>query len=468
MPLLAILIAAECVLLTGLVVLREPKFLILAVIVGLPIEVVQTQALPTLGQSGVAGAIRALMNPGKAAMLATIGMAMWQARWDPRKLIPDSAVLLPITALLGVVLLGVVWSDSLTPTNAVLIMPLYVAFVFAAPSLIEDKRDLERILGAFLIVAAGLSLLAIAQRLTGIFQWRSILIQSDDYSYRSNSTFADPNHLARYLALTMSLAVGLILSTGPRRLTLYLAIPSLIISAGGIVMTASRSGWLILLFCTFLVVVLAPIRRYTRVKLVGLSFAGLVAGVSLLLVQGGTDAERVKTLASGAEVLGQREFLIRAGWQMFRENMFIGVGSGNYQHALLVTYRYLIPDWATTTLSHTSIITILSEMGIVGLLAVLFVSFRVGIAVRIAYRLRQTVTARLVAVWLAAGMLGILLHSQSEGRLLDDPYLWLLLAILVAIETRAATADEASAEPAPVPARPLSPSLAAGALSATE
>ena len=451
MLLLAILIAAECALLVALIVLRDPKYLLLAVVVGLPFEVLQTQALSTLGQGGIYGAIRTLLNPGRAAILATIGMAMVRARFDPRRLFPDSMVLLPITALLAFLCLGVVWSDSLHPANEILILPMYIAFVFTAPSLIEDRKDLERILGAFLIVAAGLSVLAIAQRLTGIFQWRQILIQSDNYSYRSNATFADPNHLARYLAISMSLAVGLILSTGPRRLTVYLAIPSLVISAGGIVMTASRSGWLSLMFCTSVVILTAPIAHYTKLRLFSLAGAALLGGLTLLLLQGGADAQRIKTLASANELLGQREFLIRAGWQMFVENPFIGVGSGNYQHALLVTYRYLIPDWATTTLSHTSLITVLSESGVVGLAAMIFVGFRIGIALAKTYRAAFVAQTRLVVGWLAASMMGILLQSQSEGRLLDDPYLWVLLAIFVAVETRIVLQPGGSAaEPAAV------------------
>ncbi len=436
MLVLAILIAAECALLVALVLLRDPKYLILAVVIGLPIEVLQTQALSTLGQSGILGAIRTLLNPGRAAILATIGMAMVRARFDPRRLFPDSMVLLPITALLAFMCLGVLWSDTLRPANEILILPMYIAFVFTAPSLIDDRKDLDRILGAFLVIATVLSLLAIAQRLTGIFQWRQILIQSDNYSYRSNATFADPNHLARYLVISMSLAVGLILSTGPRRLTVYLAIPALIISAGGIVMTASRSGWLSLMFCTSVVILTAPIARYTKLRLFSLAGTALLGGLTLLLLQGGADAQRIKTLTSVNELLGQRLFLIRAGWQMFLENPFVGVGSGNYQHALLVTYRYLIPDWATTTLSHTSVVTVLSESGFVGLAMMIFVGFRIGIALTKTYQASHVVQTRVVIGWLAASMMAILLQSQSEGRLLDDPYLWVLLAIFVAVETR--------------------------------
>ena len=162
---LALLLSAEVAVLCAAVILREPKLLIPAVVLGLPIEYVGTQALGTLSEGGVSGAIRALLNPGKAAMLATIVVAIFRARHNPARLFPDSGVLIPIVALLAIVVLGVAWSDSLKPENAILIMPMYVAFVFVAPSLIEDRRDIERIVGAFLLIAAMLAVLAIAQRL---------------------------------------------------------------------------------------------------------------------------------------------------------------------------------------------------------------------------------------------------------------------------------------------------------------
>lgn len=459
---IALLLVAEAAILCALVILREPKLLIPAVVIGLPIEYFGTQALGILPEGGITGGIRALLNPGKAAILATLVIAVVRVRHDPSRLFPDSAVLVPVVALLALVVLGVAWSDAPTqPENSILIMPMYVAFVFVAPSLIEDRRDVERILGAFLLVAAMLAVLAIAQRLLGVFNWRTILIQSDEYSYRSNATFADPNNLARFLSIAMSLAVGLILTTGPRRLTVYLALPMLAVCSVGIVATASRSGWLMLVFCTFLVVMLSPISRFTKAKLVVAAGTSLAALLTLLLLQGGTDAERVRSLASGVQVIGQREFLIKAGWEMFKDNPFVGVGSGNYQHALIVSYLYILPEWARTTLSHTSLISLLAELGIVGIVALTMVVLRIGMVVTRTYFATTSPFNRLITGWLGSSLIGILLVSQSEGRLLDEPYLWVLLALLVSMETRFAAARAREAVPAAEPAPATHPSVLA-------
>ena len=290
----------QLVLLGAVIILREPKLLIPCVVLGLPFEYAATQTLSSLGQGGVGGIIRTLLNPGKAAMLAAIVIGVLRARHNPRALFPNSAVLLPLTVLLAVTVLGVAWSSSLRPSNGVLIMPMYVAFVFVAPSLIENRQDLERIVFAFLAAASMLAVVAVAQRVLGVFQWREILIQSDDVSYRSNAFFADPNNLARFLAISIALAVGMILVTGPRRLTVYVAAPTIAVCLLGIVMTASRSGWLGMLLASFLVVIIAPMRGYTKARLTGVGFGGLVFLLALLFLQGGANAERVKSLTSGS------------------------------------------------------------------------------------------------------------------------------------------------------------------------
>ena len=428
-------------LLLAIVVFKEPNLLIPAVILGLPIEYFATVTVDDLGGGGAGGAVRALLVPGKAAMLAVVVVGFVRWRNQPGKLLPDSGVLLPVLALAGVTIVGLGWADYEIPPNAILILPMYCAFVFVAPSFIDGRRDLERIWGAMFIIAIFLSALAVVQRL-GVFNWREVLIQSDEVSYRANATFGDPNILARYLAITIPLAVGLILVTGPRRLTLYLAIPALGASMLGIVASASRSGWLVLLLVGFLTVWLAPIRLYTKVALTTASVV-LVGGLlTLLFMQGGGEADRVRTIWSPIEVLGQRTFLIRAGFAMWRDNPLIGVGSGNYQHTLVVSYLDVIPEWARTTLSHTSLVSVLAELGVIGVAAFAFVMLRIGIVTGIVYhRAKSEPYTRLITGWLAASLIGIVLHSQSEGRLVDEPYLWFLLALLVSLETRAASLE---------------------------
>jgi O-antigen ligase len=308
-------------------------------------------------------------------------------------------------------------------------------------------------------------LIAIAQRLLGVFNWRGVLIQSDAYSYRSNATFADPNILARFLALSMALAAGMVLATGPRRTTIYLAVPALVFGAAGIIATASRSGWLALVFCGFVVVLAAPIARYTKARLTIGVFGALAAFLVFVLLQGGTDAERVRSLSQGLSVIGQRDFLIKAGWAMFKDSPVVGVGAGNYQHSLVVTYFYLVPDWAKTTLSHTSLISLVAELGLLGVFLFLFVVVRLAVTVVRTYYATKVTFNRVMVGWIGAGLLTVFLHSQSEGRFLEEPFLWVLLALLVAFETRPALAGRGAAD-LPERSQAVVPSARAGTIPA--
>jgi O-antigen ligase len=192
-----------------------------------------------------------------------------------------------------------------------------------------------------------------------------------------------------------------------------------------------------MLLASFLDVVMAPMRRYTKVRLTTVAFGGLAFFLALVFLQGGSNAERVKSLASGFELLGQRSFLIRGGWEMWKDNPLVGVGSGNYQNTLLISYLWTLPDWATTTLSHTSLISILAELGIVGVGLITFFSVRMVVACRAAFLASDERYSRLMVAWCAAALVEILFQSQSEGRLLDEPFLYVILAILVALEVGA-------------------------------
>lgn len=447
-----ILVVIEAALLIAVVVLRQPKLLIPAVIIGLPFEYANTQLLSSWGSTGIHGAARAFLNPGKLAMLATIVVGVVRFRQTPRRLFPDSRVMLPLVLIFFVTVAALAWADSHRPDSSVLVMAMYLAFLFVAPSFIEDRRDLERIMGAILLVAAVLGAIAVAQRYLHVWEWRAYLIS--DGAYRSNATFADPNILARYLVLSISLAAILVLATGPRRLTLYLALPALGLGMLGVLATGSRSGLGILVICLFLSLLVAPVQRVTKLKLVAVAAVGIVLVLVMLLVGGGELADRLKSLTNPAGALGRRTYLIAGGWDMFLDNPVTGVGTSGFQSQLLANYNSLIPYWGfDVSLSHTSVITVAAETGLLGLAALAFAIARIASAIARTYLQTADRFTRIVTGWLGVGLIAIFLESQSEGRLYDEPYLYVLLAIVAAVELGAAKVHERAPAALPAPER---------------
>ena len=78
----------------------------------------------------------------------------------------------------------------------------------------------------------------------------------------------------------------------------------------------------------------------------------------------------------------------------------------------------------------------LAELGLIGVLMFTFVGVRLAVTMIRTYLQAGDAYGRVLMGWLAASIIGIVLHSQSEGRLLDEPLLWVLLAIVIAFEVR--------------------------------
>jgi hypothetical protein len=105
-------------------------------------------------------------------------------------------------------------------------------------------------------------------------------------------------------------------------------------------------------------------------------------------------------------------------------------------------YGHLVDPAAgpVTTLSHTALVTVAAELGVVGLAAVAALLACLGWTL---VKVRSCGSPELGA-W-AAGMgvaiAAIVLSSQSAGRFLEDPYLWLFL-VLAAVLLNAARSIE--------------------------
>jgi O-antigen ligase len=83
-------------------------------------------------------------------------------------------------------------------------------------------------------------------------------------------------------------------------------------------------------------------------------------------------------------------------------------------------------------------VTTIAELGLLGLAVIAFLFYRWGaLCVRL-YR-QASWEDKAVVVGLAGAFLAILISSQAEGRFLEDPYLWLVFGLGVALERLRAT-----------------------------
>jgi O-antigen ligase len=117
---------------------------------------------------------------------------------------------------------------------------------------------------------------------------------------------------------------------------------------------------------------------------------------------------------------------------MFVDKPLFGVGLNGYREALEGPYRHLLPFGATNFLSHSAAITVMAELGLLGLSVMTLLFYRFG---RLCWHLYggASVGDRGLVAGLVGATLAILVSSQSEPRFVEDSYLWLILGLTVAL-----------------------------------
>ncbi|MDX9781072.1 MAG: O-antigen ligase family protein [bacterium] len=131
--------------------------------------------------------------------------------------------------------------------------------------------------------------------------------------------------------------------------------------------------------------------------------------------------------------IGQRSGLLLGAALMFISNPLLGVGAGGFQQTLISSYYDFLP-WGIhgDTLSHTYILTILAEQGLVGFAVFAFFLFFVYRQFIMNYRVKDP-KLKTYALVIFSAILIIFISSQAEARFFEEPLLWLFLGLLVAL-----------------------------------
>jgi O-antigen ligase len=375
--------------------------------------------------------------------------------------------------LLGSFLLASLLSWALTrnpgSTSAIADIVLYPFAALLISNLVLTEEDHRRAWGAMLVSGLIVAGVGGALYLTHTHIWAPNPLVAN----RLNITFADPNITARFLTICACAAV---LLYSARRLPGWLSMATAVACGIILPLTYSRSGLALFITMVVLAVVIGfDHRRAAAIGAVALLAFAISTGVNPDTRQRATDAVGTLTgLAStpaasspstpsshpapqAASALDDnRRYLIAAGLSMFKDHPVLGVGLGGYQHKILTAYRRFLPSGYTDSVSHTSFVTVMAEQGLVGTL--LFLAFLLALA-------RESLRVRLgkdpPAIWgtvPAMLVIPIFLFSQFEARFLQEPYLWLCLAMFYSARrlgerSRATAAAVESVRREPVPTR---------------
>ena len=314
---------------------------------------------------------------------------------------------------------------SLNALADITLYPIAAVLIF---NLSRSERDHRNAWIAFLISGIAVAFLIAFLYYTHLWIWRP-----DPGGLRVNGPFGDPNIAARFLTLAAAAAISLYAARiGLDRLATAVAVAC----AAFVTFTFSKTS--LGAFPATVIVATALARTWRRALFIG-TLAFLVFAFAVVIVPGSyARVVRVLGIVSAPvttpdeatlPVDSVRTYLIYAGLDMFRDHPLTGVGFGGYQNAIKTTYSHYIPaDTPNVTLSHTSFVTILAEQGLVG--GALLAAFLVLLVVELWPSFRRPTRWRVWIVTPALFLVPILGYSQLEGRLLEEPYLWVALALL--------------------------------------
>lgn len=352
------------------------------------------------------------------ADLAVLGAAAaWLAGGLVRKrlaLRPD-AVLWSAAGLTAVIVLSVLPAQSLPLVlkEAAKWLELLVVYLLARDLLQEGDR---RLVVAALLGAASLqAALGLAQFATGSGPQGFRLL--DRFS-RAYGTFAQPNPFGGYLAFVLPLAFVLGLDRAAMRARPLLGLLALLTAAvagSAILVSFSRSAWIAAAAGLLGVTALCS-RRAALALGLGLAVLTTVAflgslnllpafftarlGVALAYF-GVVDLATVPVTDANFAVIERLAHWL-AGYRMFADHPFLGVGAGNYP---LAYPAYALPRWQDPLgHAHNVYLNFLAETGLAGLAA--FLVFVLTASYTAALRAR---TGRGLARLLAWGALGALI-----------------------------------------------------------
>ena len=370
--------------------------------------------------------------------LLTFGVQFAAERREVR--MPMSATMLGLALFTVYAVISAAAAGSAQGTKTAVAMVAYLLITLTVFNWVHTQEDHLRIWTALAVSAIVLSAIGLVLYLTNSYIWNP----PNAGVLRVNATFHDPNIFARFLAFAMLtlvlLAADLEVSVGQRAVWIAGALAAAAIFP----FTFSRAGWGLTLVVALVVVALAR-RKKRALALVGLIVA-IFAAIAIvdpsvfsraaLLAQNLESPFKNRAFLDRAPWLrfldvlpldSVRQYLIGSGLIMFVDHPIFGIGFGTFSQSLLGPYAGLVPPGVDDTASHTSVVTVVAETGLLGLAIVIVAGYSF---VRSTWRATgRQLRERTLVLAPAIGVLVIVVTSQLSGRLFEEPYLWLFLGL---------------------------------------
>ncbi|WP_242877517.1 O-antigen ligase family protein [Desulfosporosinus sp. BG] len=383
-----------------------------------------------------------------------IGAALWRLGREPEKRQELKAILTHFMTRAFLIYLAagafsLLYSIDRGKTAVELIRLFTLFLLYLGICLLGERKHALLPFQVVHWVGVALVPLTLYEGITKHFIWRGYLAEGE--IARVNATFVDPNILARYLVLAIvaNLILQYLNDVTWKRGVYFGALLGLL---GALAITLSRSGILTLVIVVTLLILFIPRKR----MVLPIGLLGLIGAVMVALQP--AVRERLLTIKIGFGALGeQRAYLCKVSRAMFIDHPIFGVGLGGFEKMFLtpryIIYKTVIPYVQGVTLSHTTILTIAAELGLMGLAALAWVWFalvRVLLGARrivflqancegMTHRARTSkadldrgkIEQYLPVVGYFLWIVAVFISSQAEARFFEDPIIWLSMGMML-------------------------------------
>ncbi len=373
-------------------------------------------------------------------LLAVVMMAV--AAWTlvrGRAGLPKTPLNLPLVAFLGTAALSLAFATELVPAVVQLAsLTSSVVLVLIVVALVRTPDQGARVAGGIIAVAAVFGVLALLEW-GGIFAVQHPVFYTPGYGIRARVTFLDPNILASFLMSSILLAAPLVVAAPMKRSLRVAGVGAIVVTLVGLATTYSRGGLGGLVIGLVAIGVLLRAPRRAQVAFVAVVVVAIALAGALVF-----DARWVSDNVIGAGDTGSatnRVYMVEGALDMWRHHPF-GVGLDNYQ---IVYPAYRDPRAeAGIVESHTAYVTVLAEMGFLGLIAFLWLlgAFFLRTALPAARAARDTTTHALAVGAFASALA---LAAQAFTYSLEASKFWWFAIGMGAAAWRMTRAGAASA-----------------------
>lgn len=365
---------------------------------------------------GVAGAGQLGRLLPLYAVLGAAALALaWQA-FRGREIRPVPLIVsAPAIAFLVIAALSIIWAKDLHSGENVL---AYFLFPFAVLVGVVARAPyppwLTRALAVISVALAALfAVVGLVQEVTHKLWFFSPSVEvGNAYSsfFRVTSLFRDPSLYGRHVVLGIVVVLVAVLC---RRFNALWAFPIAALLFAGLWFSYSQSSMAALFVVTAALAAVAGSR--------GMKIIAAVTALVVLVGAAGVVAESTRH-HSARRFTSDRSRRIELTVKVFRDHPVAGVGLGSQPVASQARSKQ--GGSPTRFVSHTTPLTVLAELGIVGLAA--YLAFLGGAAVLIwrVYRIDEPLGLGLGAVLLAQ-----FVHSLAYSGFFEDPVTWLAVGV---------------------------------------